>query len=1011
MAQGPSEARGFRLSPTQARAISLGLGPCGAVFSLPSGHSAQEVEAALLAICQDWEILRTTYPEPAETPAQLPAETAEVSLEQGADQGRSPEQHLEDFLDSASGPGLTARLLAGTDQNLLLLGLPAASCDHASWHLLASLLGNALSGNQTKSEAPQYADIAEWMQESLADENAAKERKGFRELIQNHPSPEVSLATSTSEKGKTRRSKLVLSESATPTFVLACWSVLISRLSDRDSFLLGITLPGRDVEALGSALGYFERTLPLAVECTDEEESLAHLAARLEKDLTSLRSKVESWAPDLPVSPIPFRFVLRESSAEFNSNSLDLLACTTPTEPFQAQLVLDSTGKNAKLVLETDSSRFSESTHAILQEQMAALLEESAQTPNLGLSLLGPVQKDLLQHFACGEEFSSQGTVLDMILEELAKNPEAPSVLGSGGAMSHQELDHASAAVAHALADAGIGQGQLVGISCDRNPDLIVGLLGILRAGAAYVPLPPAWPADRLGAILQESNSTLVLVDSLGRAALPESEIPFLAIQDAKAATPEAPNLSLQATDPAYVLFTSGSTGKPKGVVVEHGNLAWSTQARLHWYQEKADRFLLVSSFAFDSSVAGIFWTMASGGALVLPASGDERDPARLVDLIQEHQVTHLLTLPTLWGELLFPQAASKLTSLRTVIVAGEACPVEVPGKHQSVLPGVRLTNEYGPTEGTVWCTGWTFPTQPFPQISIGKPIPGVKLSVLKEDGSLAGVGEPGELFVAGPGVARGYLHQDSLTAARFMESPHGFGRSYRTGDSVRWRSCGNLDFLGRVDRQVKIRGYRVEPEEVERVMLSLPSIEAVVVDPRADGNGGLQLAAWHINAPGQHPRPEDLRFLLASRLPEAWVPNTFTVLDSLPRLPNGKVDRSQLPDPTPLASQTISPATNDTESLLCQMWQELLSVEEVGIHCDFFELGGHSILSIRVMGQIREIFELQLPLQVLFEGRTVAMLAAEMLKDPAHRERIERTATLVLEIRSEPDDSASSTP
>ena len=431
------------------------------------------------------------------------------------------------------------------------------------------------------------------------------------------------------------------------------------------------------------------------------------------------------------------------------------------------------------------------------------------------------------------------------------------------------------------------------------------------------------------------------------------------------------------------MIYTSGSTGYPKGVMVSHANLAYSTAARLAYYKTPVDRYLLVSSVAFDSSVAGLFWTLCSGGRIVWPAPGAERDATRLAETIETERVSHLLALPSLYRMVLQRPGAGSLSSLRTVIVAGESCPVSLAVEHRRALPGAAFFNEYGPTEATVWCTVHEVGDEPLGErVPIGKAIPGATIHIVRPDGELCADEEAGELCVGGPGVTQGYINQPDLTADRFVADTFSgteSGRLYRTGDLVRRNAAGVLDFLGRLDHQVKIRGFRIELGEIESQLTRHPSVAEAAVIARVDASGDARLIAYVLPRPGSAPNVTDLRAFLSERLPEFMLPASFLLLAELPRSANGKIDRTALPavgSERPELQEAYVAPRDDVERWLAGIWQQELMLERIGIHDRFFELGGDSIRAARIAGRIQDRLGEFVFVVLMFETPTVATLA-----------------------------------
>jgi amino acid adenylation domain-containing protein len=426
------------------------------------------------------------------------------------------------------------------------------------------------------------------------------------------------------------------------------------------------------------------------------------------------------------------------------------------------------------------------------------------------------------------------------IIEQVAaQQPDAVAMIHAGQHVTYAELNRRANRIAHHLKQQGVAQGEVIGLCVERSIEMIAGILGIVKAGAAYLPLDPSYPVQRLAFMLNDAGATKVLAQQRWTHLLAGSNAQVIALDadDAFANMPED-NLHLAetSTQRAYVIYTSGSTGQPKGVPVTHRNLVHSTFARFDVYQPPAGCFLLLSSFAFDSSVAGIFWALCSGGALCLPMQREEQDANAISRLIDEHAVTHTLCLPSLYQVLLEHAPAGALRSLQVVIVAGESCPSSLLQWHAQVVPHAALYNEYGPTEGTVWCSVHRVQPAQGGSVPIGKPIPNMQIYIVDARNRPVPVGAIGELLIGGDGLVEGYLNRPELTAARFIHAPAlSAQRLYRSGDLARYRADGEIEFLGRIDHQIKIRGHRIELEEIESALAAHPSVLLAAVVAMAD--------------------------------------------------------------------------------------------------------------------------------------------------------------------------------
>jgi amino acid adenylation domain-containing protein len=605
---------------------------------------------------------------------------------------------------------------------------------------------------------------------------------------------------------------------------------------------------------------------------------------------------------------------------------------------------------------------------AITTDRLAALAPEEALAP---IESQAPLEPATL----------AGGSVVAAFRAQAAARPDAPAI-GGDQALSYRALDQRSERIARALLARGVGRGAVVGVYGERTAQAIAGILGVLKAGAAYLPLDPAYPDDRLTFMAAHSHARVILGDEAARDRLSSAgvEVIDLTAPTVIDETALAPLPDPGDDDPAYVIYTSGSTGRPKGVVVRHRNLAYSTAARLSYYREPVESFLLLSSLSFDSSVAGIFWTLCSGGRLVLPPSGVEREPGELAAIVEREAVSHLLGLASLYG-LILEAGVAALGSLRVCVVAGEACPPALVAEHLATLPRARLYNEYGPTEASVWCTVHHADHTPSgPRTPIGAPIPGARIYIVA-DGRLAPAGTPGEIFVGGPGVAQGYLDSPELTERAFLADTFGGRpgeRVYRTGDLARLLPDGAIDLLGRVDHQVKIRGHRIELEEVEAALASLPPVRAAAVTVLEPATGSKQLTAFLVFRDGPRPSEAAVREMLRGRLPAFMVPATFLEVEALPTGANGKLDREGLSrvGGAPLERAVhVAPAT-PAQRELASLWCELLALKGVGVHDDFFAVGGDSLSAVRLINQINAHCGVRLRVADLYEHPTIESLA-----------------------------------
>lgn len=695
-------------------------------------------------------------------------------------------------------------------------------------------------------------------------------------------------------------------------------------------------------------------------------------------------------------------------------------AINQPVENFDLRLMAAEDQGGVLLSFKYRRDLFSADTIASLAGHYENLLADVLARPDCRLDeleLLSPAERSqqLVDWNASTVSTAEPGCLHELFAAQAQRTPEKTAVTCDGKSMTYGELDVRANQLAHYLRKRDVQPESAVALCVRRSFDMLIGILGILKAGGAYVPIDPDFPQERIASIVLDSRSMLVLTQQALRDQVPVHQRHVVYLDtDLESIQQEPATVPAQWAAPAnlaYIIYTSGSTGKPKGVAVTHENVVRSTQARFHTYLHPVEGFLLLSSYIFDSSVAGIFWTLSQGGCLTLPVDGSEMDPWKLGQLLSENRITHFLCLPSLYRVLLESIPRADLVHLKTVIVAGETCPADLIQKHDTVLPQVYFFNEYGPTEGTVWSS--VYPLHEHKEhhrpVAIGKPVANIQIYLLDRSMQPVPVGVTGELYIGGAGLARGYLYRPELTAERFIPNPfgmtrgfdqsrkewggqHGDSRLYRTGDLGRYRADGTIEFLGRQDDQVKIRGFRIEPGEIEARLRQYPGVAEAIVLVQGGSGENQRLVAYVVagmtsatvsgeaDADADAFDPHHLQPFLRAYLPDYMVPASYVFVDTMPRLPNGKVNRAALlalQGSVPvIRSDRVAPR-NAVEQIILAIWQEVLQIEDVfGIHDSFFDLGGQSITAIRVMVRIQEEFAIELAATHLFEASTVARLA-----------------------------------
>ncbi|MBC8095367.1 MAG: non-ribosomal peptide synthetase, partial [Akkermansiaceae bacterium] len=578
-------------------------------------------------------------------------------------------------------------------------------------------------------------------------------------------------------------------------------------------------------------------------------------------------------------------------------------------------------------------------------------------------------------------EFPRDKGIHQLIEEQVQRTPNATAVIFEHERLTYRELNESANNLAGALQKLGIGPDVPVGVCLERSLEMMIGLLGILKAGGCYVPLDPAYPKERLAYVLADAEPPVLLTQTSLRHDL-KFEIPDLKLlcvdEPAHASIPHSALRTPHSSDLAYIMYTSGSTGKPKGVMITHRNLANFFAGMDRVLGVAPGVWLAVTSISVDISVLELFWTLARGFTVVIHSDSPGQRP--IPDQILQHGVTHFQCTPSLAGNLIRTTGSSEaLRHLRKFLVGGEALPAALAAQLRQLLPG-ELINMYGPTETTVWSA-----TQLVREVNgtvpIGRPIANTEIHILDKHLRPMAAGEPGEIFIGGEGVARGYLNRPELTAEKFVAdpfSPNTRARLYRTGDIGRFRADETIEFLGRADHQVKLHGHRIELGEIESVLRQHPAVQECVVHVWEAGPDDKRLAAYLVPVSGSATRAIELRRFLEPKLPSYMVPAAFVWLETLPLTPNGKIDRRALPKPDevrPDLDAAYVPLLMQIEETIAGIWRQVLRVERVGRHDNFFDLGGNSLLFTETHAKLCTALKVDFPIVRSFEHPTIAAL------------------------------------
>ncbi|MBV9787871.1 MAG: amino acid adenylation domain-containing protein, partial [Chloroflexi bacterium] len=817
------------------------------------------------------------------------------------------------------------------------------------------------------------------------------------------------------------------------TVVQGAWALLLSCYSGERDVVFGATVSGRpaDLPGVERMVGLFINTLPVRITI-DGQVTLLDWLKQIQTQQAELRQyeysplvQVQGW------SEIPRGQSLFESLVVFenyptatnqaqpgNQRSLEISSQRSLERGNYPLNLTATTADGLGLRVTYDGRRFTAATIERLVGHLQTILAAIAAAPMQHLreiSLLRAAERQLLLHdwTATAAPFPTDRTLHALIEDQAVEQPDAPAVVWGAQTLSYGALNARANQLAHVLRGLGVGPETRVGVGLPRSLDLVVGLLAVLKAGGAYLPLDPSYPQELLRFMLADAEVTALLTVASLRATLPAIDAPVLCLDtDAAridAASSANPASGVTAEQLAYVIYTSGSTGQPKGVAVAHrGVVNLALAQRAGFAVEATSRLLQFASINFDASVSEVAVALTTGAELHLLPSAQPLVGAELAAFLTDHAITHVTLPPSVLATL--PEQA--FPDLHTLVVAGEACSVEL---MQRWADGRRFVNAYGPTETTVCATlGVCHPDET--EITIGRALANTQVYVLDATLQPVPVGVVGELYVAGVGLARGYLQRADLTAERFVPNPfvdQPGARLYRTGDRARYQADGRLVFVGRADSQLKLRGYRIEPEQIAAQLRQHPDVADALVIARAE-HGEPRLVAYVVteqkntgtkeqSSTADSPSPaaagegamrsiggeglsSTFRDFLSERVPAYMLPSAVVTLDQWPLTPNGKIDRKALPAPedAPTDSAGYVAPQSPSEELLAGIWAEVLRKERVGVHDSFFDLGGHSLLATQVISRVRAAFQVDVPLRSLFDAPTVAAFAAriEALRD-----------------------------
>jgi amino acid adenylation domain-containing protein/non-ribosomal peptide synthase protein (TIGR01720 family) len=884
-------------------------------------------------------------------------------------------------------------------QNPNLAALPVQYADYAIWqrtYLQGELLETKLDYWKDKLQGAAPLDLpTDYPRPALQSNKGAV--SGFK--------TDKPLSDKLNELSKAKGTTLFMT-------LLAAFKVLLYRYSNQSDITIGTPMAGRQQQELEGLIGFFINTLALRDELNPEHsfdqllqqvktttlEAYQHQDVPFEKVVEAVTQN-----RDLSRSPVfQVMFVFQNTpdipQLQLGEVRLSRNAVEHVTAQFDLRCTISDTERGMFISMEYCTDLFSQQTIERMNGHFAHLLEHIAQNPNAKLcdyELLAEQEThQLLTEFnATQTQYPEDKTILDLFAQQVNKSPNSTSVVYENQSLSFKELDEKSNQLANYLIELGVKPDSLVAICMERSLEMMVGILGILKANAAYVPIDPDYPQQRIEYMLEDCKASIILSHSEVKISLPNNVVMLDTDWEQINQQPKTkPAIAPEPNHLAYVIYTSGSTGHPKGVMNEHSGLL----NRLCWAQDyfkltSKDKVLQKTTYSFDVSVWELLWPLISGAQLVFAKPGGHKDNVYLKEIIEKEQITMLHFVPSMLEVFLSDLPEEACPSLKQVLCSGEALKPSQVELFGQKLPQSKLFNLYGPTEAAIDVTCWEI--EPNTEtVPIGKPVANTQIYILNQQNQPVPIGVAGEIHIGGVQVARGYLNKAELTNEKFIPNPYSktkTERLYKTGDLGKWTEDGTIEYLGRLDDQVKIRGYRIELGEIETAIEQLKEIKQSAALAKDDAQGNKRLVAYVVSRKAFD--KSKIMAELQQKLPEYMVPQIWVELKELPLTPNGKTDRKALPEPDiseQLKDQYVAPR-NETEQKLAEIWKKILKLEKIGIHDNFFELGGHSLMALRIISGIRRAFNVEIEIIALVQhpsiielGQIIERAIAEVTKE-----------------------------
>ncbi|MBM7667243.1 nonribosomal peptide synthetase DhbF [Solibacillus kalamii] len=981
-------------------------------------------------VAEKHTILRTIYPAVDGVPYQLIIEDAPKVLIEEVNPEEVPSQInacTRYAFDLKQEPGFRVTLI---NTNTLVVVFHHISADGWSLATFTEDLQLAYDGHELEPLTIQYHDFAVWQQTHgvYTDDNLAYwteklkhvpdeielVRDGKRQLQSKPTSETLTFTIDSALHGQLEQ--LAKDEQATLYMVLQSgFLALMTKLGAGEDLILGSPIAGRDQEELLANVGMFINTVAMRTDISGDPRFTALLERVKQTSIEAMEHQyvpfdhiVEALKPTRVPSQHPIfqiMFALQNTpqpSLVMEDQNADIQLHTVGQPKFDLNIemreeYLAEQPNGIEVHVEYRMDLYEAETVAALMERYVIVLQQVLNNPAISELnvLLEQEQEKILLDWNPKGHVSEQKTIAEQFEAIVEMHPERIAVSDENEVLTYIDLNRKANQLAFLLLEKGVTSETFVALLMPRSTDMIVSILAVLKTGAAYVPIDPVYPQDRIDYILNDSNpSCLITTEDLKPTAEATAAMEVLVMEELSLTSFPAENSdhNNHPMNPAYVIYTSGSTGRPKGVVIPNQNVIRLLDATDEWFHfNEEDRWSLFHSYAFDFSVWEIWGALLYGGELVIIPYNVSRSPFDFLALLADKKITVLNQTPSAFYQLMtvdkeHPELSEQL-ALRSIVFGGEALNLtrlqEWYDRHPANAP--TLVNMYGITETTVHVSYLSLNeelSQSQANSLIGTAIPDLNIYVLDEQLKLLPPGVVGEMYVSGEGLAQGYLNRASLTAERFIANPYGApgSRMYRTGDLARWTQNGELDYIGRIDHQVKIRGFRIELGEIEQVLLKHPQIAQAAVIAREDRKEDVRLAAYYVPEQGTDATEQMLKDFVSRSLPAYMVPSSCTCLEQMPLTANGKLDTKQLPAPVITLQELLLPKTPQ-ETLLCELFCDVLNLPQVGTEDSFFELGGHSLLAVQLIGRIREAFGKELAIGHLFEAPTVSGLAQILQK------------------------------